>query len=243
MFEFNLREARARYYDSEYTKLHGPQFLKIEAHVLDALLHLQGRDVLLDLGCGTGRLLPLLAPKCRRVYAVDQSPASLSVLESRLRSTGITNVVTVPADLTKPLSLPERVSRVLCVQVLQHVPTSEWRRQLARNAASALLPGGFAVFEDEANGIVRKVRSKDEEVIAGGELYFHPFRPREYSELLVSAGLRPVATQGLGTLYWTRYRLASRVLSQADIILARVPGSCWCSKFLLAVAEPERSAA
>jgi SAM-dependent methyltransferase len=60
-----------------------------------ALLRSHGlgpRTTLVDLGAGTGALALAAAPHCRRVVAVDPSPAMISVARERRDSAGLTNV-------------------------------------------------------------------------------------------------------------------------------------------------------
>ncbi len=224
-------------YDSEYEALHGSEFLLLESEVILGFLSMGSSDALLDLGSGTGRLAELCAPICRSVYAVDRSPSSIAILKARMERQGLRNVMPVVHDVTSPLTLGVPMSRVLCSQVLQHVPGVEARRQVVRNAAASLADGGHAVFIDEVHGVARRVRSKPREASSEHELYFHPFEAREYATLLHEGGFARTRLFGLGFLYWTRYQYVPRLLTKADALLSRVRGISPLAKFLVAVAS------
>jgi len=87
-FEHTVREERAERYDMDYELLHGHWFPWVELEVVRRLLDLRQEDVLLDFGCGTGRLAASFCSMCKRVVAVDRSAASLDVLRSRIETLG-----------------------------------------------------------------------------------------------------------------------------------------------------------
>ena len=142
--ELRVREERATRYDAEYVAVHGRWFPAAELAVIQRSLDLSPEDVLLDLGCGTGRLTVSLASGCRRVVAVDRFPASLAILRERARTLGLPNIADVEADASQPIRFDERVTKVLCVQLLQHIPSRDRRLRVFRNAFGALGPKGPA---------------------------------------------------------------------------------------------------
>src|SRR6266550_3537489 len=91
-YELALRDSHADSYDVEYATLHGPWFARLETAVLLDNLDLRPSHVLVDVGCGTGRITTLLATRCARVIAVDRSQRSLEILESRIEERGLRNV-------------------------------------------------------------------------------------------------------------------------------------------------------
>ena len=88
-YELELRDARAWSYDRDYDRLHGPLFPSVEIHLIHRALNLSQHDILLDLGCGTGRLTEQLAPLVEHIIAVDRSGGSLDVLRDRLKKPAV----------------------------------------------------------------------------------------------------------------------------------------------------------
>ncbi|MDP2314083.1 MAG: metalloregulator ArsR/SmtB family transcription factor [Pseudomonadota bacterium] len=115
-----------------------------EGYVLPALLALlPPGQVMADLGCGTGAMLPLLAPVATQVFGVDREAAMLEVAEERTAELGN---VTLCRGLLDALPLGDAsVDLALCQLVLHHV------RELPpvyAEVARVLAPGGRWVILD-----------------------------------------------------------------------------------------------
>ena len=94
--EMAARDAQAEDYD----KMRGlALFSKIEIPVTLAQMNLGRNDVLLEAGCGTGRMTPVFASRCQSVLAVDFSFESLRRCQMKLKQAGITNVDLIQADV------------------------------------------------------------------------------------------------------------------------------------------------
>ena len=115
-----------------------------DAYLLPTLLALLPPGLrIADLGCGTGGMLPVLAPVAGRLIGVDREEAMLDV--ARERVAGLDNV-TLLAGMLDALPLAAgAVDLALCALVLHHV------RELApvfREVARVLAPGGRVVLLD-----------------------------------------------------------------------------------------------
>ncbi len=230
-YELTRRDLEAGSYDAHYTLQHGSWFPQVERLAVLDNLDLRPTDVLVDLGCGTGRITMALASLCKHVIAIDRSSRSLEILNARIRDRSLTNVTIVKADATLPLPERVRATRVVSVQLLQHIPTMAGRRGTMENIGRILLPGGRCVIVNEVHGLARRIRGKPRQIDTPNQLYFHPFTIPEILELMRIAGLTPSRPRGCGTLYWTRYAVAPQLLVRVDLMISRVPGAAWVAKF------------
>lgn len=99
-------EVRARLFGSDFTAR--------------ALLSLLPRDwTVADLGCGTGNISELLAPRCEKVCAVDLSEPMLAAARKRLK--GVANVQFLAGALEKLPLETGSVDAAICALVLHHV--------------------------------------------------------------------------------------------------------------------------
>jgi ubiquinone/menaquinone biosynthesis C-methylase UbiE len=77
-----------------------PAALHALAHRATALLRVQPGDVVLDVGCGTGRSFPLIQPALGtqgQLIGIDQSPAMLAKARQRVEAAGWENVTLIQA--------------------------------------------------------------------------------------------------------------------------------------------------
>jgi SAM-dependent methyltransferase len=96
----------------------------------------------LDLGCGTGTFVRLLAQRAERVLGLDLSPQMIRI--ARERSTGLRNVTFEVADATVWAFPRERFDCIASIAALHHLPLAE---TLTRMRA-ALRPGGTLLVLD-----------------------------------------------------------------------------------------------
>jgi ubiquinone/menaquinone biosynthesis C-methylase UbiE len=138
------------------------------------------RDVLLEAGCGTGRMTRSLAQRARTVIAIDFSYQSLMVNARKLKNAGCDNVVLVQADLCKLPFVDAMFDRVISCQVLEHVPTPE-----ARDAA---IKGLSRVAKPGATGVVSGYRfsrwTADKQGMHDGGIPYFRFTKSEFLDLL-----------------------------------------------------------
>ena len=110
-------------------------------------LGLNEASTLVDLGAATGGLALAAAPHCRRVVAVDVSPAMLGVLRERAARAGFSNLECVHAGLLSYEHTGEPADFVYSRHVLHHLPDF-WKAIALRRMADMLRPGGSLRLRD-----------------------------------------------------------------------------------------------
>jgi len=131
------------FYDWEYRRR------RDDIRFYRGLLAERGGPVL-DLGCGTGRLLVPLVRDGLRVVGVDLSRAMLQQAQARLTRLPAgtrARATLVRGDMTQLGFRPRFAAAVIAFHGLQHVTS---RRDLARTfraVASSVRPGGWLVFD------------------------------------------------------------------------------------------------
>ena len=148
------------------------------------------RATLLDLACGTGRLLrdikrnyPLL-----KVTGLDLSPDYLAVAGEALAPWSGTRLIAAPAER---VPLPEAsFDIVTCVYLFHELPPRV-RRQVAREMSRLLRPGGTAIFVDSIQlGDCPEFDPLLEHFpLAFHEPYFASFVKEDLAQLFAAAGL------------------------------------------------------
>ncbi|MGO8740333.1 ArsR/SmtB family transcription factor [Rhodoblastus sp.] len=182
------RAARAQKYFADHApvwdetrRLHAPE-AEVEAAILAAALDGAPKvRRLLDIGCGAGRMLELLAPHAESAIGIDLSAAMLGVARERLELAGLRQVQLRQGDI---YALPvERGSVDLAVvhQVLHYLDNPA---RALREAALTLAPGGRLIVVDFAPHQLEMLREKHEHRRLG-------FTAREVDDYLKQAGLKP----------------------------------------------------
>ncbi len=169
---------------SDYDRMKGlALFGKIEIPVTLMQMNLALSDVLLEAGCGTGRMTPVFAPRCRFVDAVDFSFASLEVCRKKLENAGVQNVSLIQADVG---ALPFReaaFTKTVTCQVLEHLPTPEARKRMIEEIARVTEVEGRVVLSAYQHSLFTRLFGKKEGEHNGG-IYYYRFTRHELVELL-----------------------------------------------------------
>lgn len=109
------------------------------------LLRLLPPIAVADLGAGEGLLSELLALRCRRVIAVDNSERMIAFGAAKARKAGLKNLEFRLGDLADPPIDPASMDAVLLSQSLHHATDP---RQALRAAHRILKPGGQILILD-----------------------------------------------------------------------------------------------
>ena len=154
--EMAARDAQADHYDT----LWGLKLLdRIELPLSLRFLAPDASSIVLEGGCGTGRMTPLFAQRCRAMIAMDFSSDSIRAARRKLPDALRDRVLFIQADLSR---LPLATGAFDCVGsfgVYQHLPTEKARvgalSEMARVVKSAKDGGRFAYSAYQWNGMVK----------------------------------------------------------------------------------------
>jgi ubiquinone/menaquinone biosynthesis C-methylase UbiE/uncharacterized protein YbaR (Trm112 family) len=181
--EMQARDAQV----ADYDRMRGLAFFsKIEIPVTLAQLNLRSEDVLLEAGCGTGRMTTTFAARCKTLLAADFSFESLRVCRRKVEASGLKNVDWVQADVCALPCAENTFTRVVSCQVLEHIPTPESRhRMVIEMARVARSPGQVVLSAYQHNLFTRLFGHKEGE--HSGGIYYYRFSRRELHALLSGA--------------------------------------------------------
>jgi FkbM family methyltransferase len=115
------------------------------AHLVELGL---GKDsTLIDMGAGTGMMALAAAPLCKRVVAVDVSPAMLGALRREVNQRGLRNVECVQAGFLSYEHQGELADFVYSRHALHQIPDF-WKAIALRRIADILRAGGILRLRD-----------------------------------------------------------------------------------------------
>ena len=178
--EMAARDAQVHSYD----KMKGlALFGKIEIPVTLSQMNLHAGDVLLEAGCGTGRMTPVFAKRCKTLFAADFSFASLKVCAEKLERQGITNVDLVQADVCALPFGATLFSKTVSCQVLEHLPSPQARAQMIAEIARVTQAGGRIVISAYQHSLFTRLFGEKEGEHEGG-IYYYRFSRKELRHLL-----------------------------------------------------------
>ena len=161
-------------------------FGKVEIPLTRRTLGAQAADLLLEAGCGTGRMTPILAASVREMAVVDFSFESLRVAQKKLRAAGIRNVHLAQADLCRLPFADSIFDRVVSCQVLEHVPGPDARADAVSGLARVLKPQGTLALSAYKHSLLTRTFGAKEGIHDGGIPFFRFTR----SELRETLGKR-----------------------------------------------------
>jgi SAM-dependent methyltransferase len=127
---------------------------------LDTLLGMAGvtiapGDVLVDIGCGVGRLTRVMAARAGHVYALDISEGMLEL--ARRYNPHLDNVTWLRGDGVTLAGVPDAAADA-CVShvVFQHIPDPAITFGYVREMGRVLRPGGWAAFQVSTDAAVHR---------------------------------------------------------------------------------------
>lgn len=161
-------ELHAQWYDRWHEAKDYPREVDQLREIIET--ETEGRD-LIDLGCGTGRHLELLAAEGYRVAGVDRSPVMVDQARARLAPY---QASIVQAEVTSPPFGEEFDVAIMMFSVLGYQVTDEAMSATLAAVHRVLRPGGLFLFDildaavvlrDGPQGGVTVVRDEDEQLL------------------------------------------------------------------------------
>lgn len=186
--------AQVAYYDSFaswYDRYYSDKGWWAAVEMAELLAHIAPRtgQHVADIGCGTGRISLALAPFVERIDALDNSTASLEVLNNKCRALpGGDRIHPALAAMGEPLPLQDQaVDLVISCQAFMYV-NPEGRRQTLREFARIIKPGGRLFLEVFAHpGWIYRPDQPKEGLTQDG-VYFRCYDGNDLRQELTTSG-------------------------------------------------------
>lgn len=119
-------------------------------------VELDDHDILLEIGCGVGRMTRRLAERAGSVIASDVSGEMLARAKANLADLDEIRYLEVAGDGS--LDLPdESVTAVFSYITMQHVPTAAAQERYFAESLRVLAPGGWAFLQFRRSGILPRL--------------------------------------------------------------------------------------
>lgn len=236
--EIKARNNEADRYEDWYLQ-RGYYYDWVEKTTILNALNLKREDIVLDVGCGTGRFTREIAKRCKKVYGVDFSPESIEVLNKKAKQEGIENIESYICDITKQLPIKEAVDKVLSVQVIQHIPTEAERCLVMNNLYNQLNDGGVCVISLYNWGFASKGGLLKEGRFSNG-IYYNRFTSNEIEALFEKCGFKNISVRGCinlkGYNILSGHKIIYKLLyivAKIDTFLSRFGFSCSYGDFIV----------
>jgi len=146
-------EEEAKYWDREArsynmkAEKHKERYHKLAQYIID-LTNPMKTDVIMEIGVGTGVISLLLAPKVKKVIAIDISKEMLRITKEKAMKTGISNIEFVRGTFHKP-GIAEKVDIIITIDSLHCTTDGNYKKRAIEIMHDHLKDQGKIFLEDE----------------------------------------------------------------------------------------------
>ena len=146
-------EEGARYWDKEASSWdmkadkHKERYHRLAQYIIE-LTNPTKTDVVMEIGAGTGVVSLLLAPKVRKVIAVDISEEMLRIAEDRAIDAGAHNIEFVRGTFHNP-NIAEKVDIIVTIDSLHCTTDGNYKKRAIEVMYDSLDDAGKVFLEDE----------------------------------------------------------------------------------------------
>lgn len=139
-------DSGARSYDMKVEK-YKERYRKLVQHIID-LTNPKKTDVVMEIGAGTGFASLLLAPKVKKVIAVDISKEMLRIAKERAMEAGVNNIEFVRGTFHNP-GIAEKVDIIITIDSLHCTTDGNYKKRAIKIMHDHLKDEGKIFLEDE----------------------------------------------------------------------------------------------
>lgn len=139
-------DREARNYDMKIEK-YKEKYHKLVQYIVD-LADPMKTDIIMEIGVGTGVVSLLLAPKVKKVIAVDISKEMLKIAKGKAMETGISNIEFVRGTFHNP-GIAEKVDIIITIDSLHCTRDGNYKKRAIEIMYDHLKDEGKIFLEDE----------------------------------------------------------------------------------------------
>lgn len=139
-------DKEARSYDAKVEK-RKERYHRLVEYIID-LTKPKKTDVIMEIGAGTGVVSLLLAPKVKKVIAVDISKEMLRIAKQRAKEAGVNNIEFVKGTFHRP-NIAEKVDIIVTIDSLHCTTDGDYKKRAIEIMHDHLKEGGEVFLDDE----------------------------------------------------------------------------------------------
>lgn len=193
--EIKLRNEQAKIYDDIFFKTRGKYWSSAQINIVLHYLNLKRNQYILDAGCGTGIYSTEILKRNKNILidAVDFSDSEIRIFKNKLNPLEMKRVKMFISDLVN-FDYPEsKYDRIFIIEVLQHIPTLEKKKEIIKKLYSATKKNGFLLSLNYLwGGFIKEPQLKEEHSYNNTGLYRFAFTSSELTELFNQSGFSKV---------------------------------------------------